>query len=169
MLKKCNLWHRWFAFEVNSWRYLWNAADAVFRLFLSSTFFCSSKVNFCPRCRALSLVARTSLLMLSIVTSFFFTFTWLLIFVLLWCIPKPTDSVLLLKSHNISSNLFSCVDNSSTPSAKRKFVRQVVFLVAQSNAFFVTPAFASDLPPERIVVLYYTADSTEDSPVSCLF
>ena len=41
--------------------------------------------------------------MLSIVISLSFTFSWLLsIFVLSGCIPKPTDSVLRLKSHNIS-------------------------------------------------------------------
>ena len=117
-------------------------------------------MNFCPRCRALSLVARTSFLILSIVTSFFFTFTWLLrIFVLLGCIPKPTDSELLLKSHNISSNLFSDVENSSTLSAKRKFVWQSSFLALSPMPFcFSCLCFRSSSRENCSAVLYSRLD-----------
>ena len=83
MLNKRSLWHRRYALEVSSCLYLWNAAHAAFSLFLISSVSCSSNVIFCPRYRALSLFGKTSILMLSTVISFFFSFSWVLsIFVL---------------------------------------------------------------------------------------
>ena len=84
---------------------------------------------------------RTSILMLSIMTSSFFTFAWLLrIFVLLGWISNPTASVLLLTSRNISSKLCSDVENNSTSSANRKFVRQSSFLTLSLMPFWFLPA-----------------------------
>ena len=57
---------------------------------------------FCPRYRALSLSAKTSISMLLTVISFAFILSWLLrIFVLSGWIPSPTASVLVLNSHSI--------------------------------------------------------------------
>ena len=80
---------------------------------------------FCPRYRALSPFHKTSILMLSTVISFAFSLSWLLsIFVLSGWIPRPTASVLVLNSHNISRNLSSDVEKSSTSSANLRFIRQ---------------------------------------------
>ena len=88
ILDNRNLWHRRYAFEVISWRSLWNAAHAAFSLFLTSAVSCSSNVF---------LVQGTVHCRFSGRTSFFFTFIWLLrIFVLLRCIPNPPKKIVKL-------------------------------------------------------------------------
>ena len=79
---------------------------------------------FCPRYRALYF-SKISILMLSTVISLAFSLSWLLrIFVLSGCIPRPTASVLLLKSHSMSRSFPSDVEKRSTSSANLRLVRQ---------------------------------------------
>ena len=125
MLKKRSLCCRKYDFDVNSFLYLLNEAQAALIRFLISTVSCCWNVMVCPRYFALSHADNISTYMLLISISFLLFGLWLLrIFVLSQWIFNPTLSVLCLKSHIIFWSCTCDVENRSTSSAKRRFVRQ---------------------------------------------